>query len=898
METALFRRSLPRKNAWQTSWPYLLALASAGFAAALTVLLGSFLNPAPLVLLFAAVFLSSRFGGSGPGLTATVLTVALAKWFVLPSGDSYLAPWQGWVPLVSYILASLMTVAVVAQLRDRTVVLRERDEQLTDFMENATVGLHWLAEDGTLIWANRAVCEILGCKDTCGCIGRRFQDLFNPDSRDAADILRRLAANERIKNYETRMRARDGSLRVVLLDANVLWRDGQFVHARCFLRDITQRKLAEDALSRERNLLRTLIDALPDYVYTKDLESRYIVSNLANIRLLGARREEDVRGRTLADFRGGDFVKSFLEDDLNVISSGRPLFEREEPFQDASGLERIFLTTKLPLRDEAGAVTGLVGISRDVTDRKRAGEALRKSEASLRLAQRIGRIGSWEVDLDRETIAWSHETFRIFGTRHDAFIPTPETFFDFVHPDDRALIRRASERALLSGKYYSVDYRITTADGQQRFVVQQARIERDDAGRPIRMVGTVQDITDRKTAEQALRESEERFRVLFERSPEGISILDPHDPARLLPILDCNEIVCRQHGYNRDEIIGESIHLLTDALNTREQVEQFVERLRNEKVVQMESFHRHKDGSRFCLESWLTLIVINNRELLLGMSRDISERKQAEDAVRHLNEELEARVQERTQQLEQANRELEAFSYSISHDLRAPVRAISGFAQIIEEDYGASLESEVARLFKVIADNAQRMGELIDDLLSFSRLNVHDMRRDPVDMTALAQSVIAESTMQASSTSDGFRLHELPPATGDESMLRQVLTNLVGNAIKFSRKTANPFIEIGATQDPDRVTYFVRDNGIGFDMRYAAKLFKVFQRLHNPEQFEGTGVGLAIVQRVVQRHGGEVWAESQPGEGTTFFFSLPANNGSSRAVTLIAKTAQDTGQDT
>ena len=490
-----------------------------------------------------------------------------------------------------------------------------------------------------------------------------------------------------------------------------------------------------------------MIDALPDPVYTKDRESRFLISNIANMRMLGARNEDQLRNKSVLDLCPPEIAQKFIDDDREVIEKGRTYFDREESFRDAGGFERTLLTTKLPLRDSTGTIIGLVGISKDVTDRK--------------------------------------------------------------------------------------------------------------------------------LAEASIRESEERFRVLFEHSPEPILILDPHDPGRILPIIDCNDVACHQHGYLREELKGQSFGLIDPSARSQTRADAFVQRVKAEGMVKVEMLHRHKDGHSFLLEIWASFITVSHRELLLCMARDISARKKAEEAIRRSNEQLEARVTERTRQLEQANRELESFSYSISHDLRAPVRAIRGFAQIIHEDHSAKLEAEAARLFKFIVDSAARMDELIEDLLAFSQLNVRELSRSHVDMRDLAESVIAELVDGPEKPRNAIELADLPATSGDRSLLRQVLANLVGNALKFSRKTDQPRIEIGAREDEGSTVYFVRDNGVGFSMNYASKLFQVFQRLHNPEQFEGTGVGLAIVHRIIQRHGGKVWAEGVPNAGATFYFSLP-----------------------
>ncbi len=257
--------------------------------------------------------------------------------------------------------------------------------------------------------------------------------------------------------------------------------------------------------------------------------------------------------------------------------------------------------------------------------------------------------------------------------------------------------------------------------------------------------------------------------------------------------------------------------------------------------------------------------------IIVIVSHDLKERKEKEDALKNLNKGLE----NYTKQLQYVNKELEAFSYSVSHDLRAPLRAIDGFSRIMIEDYHDRLDDEGKRLLNIIRGNTLQMGKLIDDLLSFSRGGRKELKISEVNMEELARSVFDELKSTTAGRDVHFEAKALPHVYGDRSLIRQVWVNLFSNALKFTRSRQQPSIEIGSFSGENESIYYVKDNGVGFDMQYADKLFGVFQRLHSSEEFEGTGVGLAIVQRIIHRHSGRVWAEGKVGEGAIFYFTLP-----------------------
>jgi PAS domain S-box-containing protein len=371
--------------------------------------------------------------------------------------------------------------------------------------------------------------------------------------------------------------------------------------------------------------------------------------------------------------------------------------------------------------------------------------------------------------------------------------------------------------------------------------------------------------------DRTLRDREALLRAILDSSLNAIVVTNSGGV-----IIDWNARAEKMFGWTKDEALGRKLVDTTVPL-AAEQFSPFTEATSGSRAAwPVESLATRRDGTRFPVEIAVRSLQVGNELTFCSFISDVTDRRRAQDQLAQLNRELEQRVTERTAQLAAANQELEAFSYSVSHDLRAPLRHIEGFAGLLREHVNGKLDATAEDFLRRIGASAKRMGRLIEDLLVFSRHGRVELRHEHVALTELVEDIRARLMSTEPRRVIRWNVHPLPIVWGDASLLHQVFFNLLDNAVKYTRRRETAEIEIGTTPgDPSEVTIYVRDNGAGFDPRYQDRLFGVFQRLHNADEFEGTGVGLANVRRIVQRHGGRTWGEGKPGVGATFFFTLP-----------------------
>ncbi|MBL8383558.1 MAG: PAS domain S-box protein [Burkholderiales bacterium] len=520
-------------------------------------------------------------------------------------------------------------------------------------------------------------------------------------------------------------------------------------------------------------------------------------------------------------------------------------------------------------RDEGGELGEALRALDRLAERTRERHAqLRDGEAKFRAMVEASPVGIFLARLDGNTIYTNPAYLRILG------LPEAEArdlgWIRAIHPEDRDGVASAWHKAIASGAPYHGHGRYLHADGKVVWwQVRTAEVQVDD--KLVGLVGMVEDVTEVREAQAALADSERRYRAMFASNPQPMWVYD----VETLRFLDVNDAAVAHYGYSRDEFRAMSV-LDIRPEEDRRHYERPGMPTTTGTVMQGVRRHQRKNGHRIEVEVASHDLMFKGRRAVHVLVNDVTERSRVEREILKLNAELEERVAARTAELTVANNELEAFTYSVAHDLRAPLRGIDGFSALLVENSHAMLDSEGVTYVERIRDASQRMGAMIADLLDLSRVSRRELFKLPVDLSAMAREIRDELQRVHPERAVEWRIADGLKASCDPGLIRLVLDNLLGNAWKYSAEAAAPVIEFGSRSGPGgRIEFYVRDNGVGFDMQYAGKLFSVFQRLHSAQKYEGTGIGLATVKRIVERHGGGVAGHGELGRGATFSFWLP-----------------------
>jgi PAS domain S-box-containing protein len=828
------------------------------------------------------------------GLTNRIMGAKAVLWAARADGQEFQIEAS-----ISQVVAGgrkLFTV-ILRDVTERVQVeaVREHLASVVDSSDDAIISKDL---KGIINGWNRGAEKIFGYS-AAEAMGKPMLMLFPPERvNEESDILARIGRGESVQHFETIRVRKDGTkIDVSVTISPIHDGSGAIVGASKVARDITDRKRTEAALQESETNFRGLANLAPQFAWICTNEGLNVYFNERWFKYTGLTAEQSYGRGWSTPFHPDDKQRAW--EAWNRATATGETYRIESRLQAADGSYRWFLMLGEPLRGADGSIVKWFGTCIDIHEMKQAQaervlaeRSLYDSEERLRLALEGARLGTWNWDLKTGELVGSPLAFAMFGLPAD-------TKFDFgifistLHPNDRAMVDEAMKRTLAEHVGYDVEYRCIWPDGTERWIAAKGRVYRNGAGEPIRVGGIVFDVTERRRSLERLRESEERFQAMANGIPQlaWMAKADGH-------IFWYNQRWYDYTGTTFDQMDGwawESVH---DPEMLPNVLERWNGSIATGEPFDMEFPLRGADG---LFRMFLTRVMpVRDGEgrvtRWFGTNTDISAQKESERQLSEQAQELtrqavelkrtrdglERNVIERTEQLAEANRvlersntELKQFAYIASHDLQSPLRSIGGFVQLLQMEYEEKLGEQARDWIRRTVKSIAQMQTLIQDLLSFSRVESRSRPSEVVALRDVFQDVMALLESSIRDTGGQVTCDELPTVLGDRSQLVQLMQNLIGNGLKYHGAEA-PHVHVSAAPGAKDNEWIVsvRDNGIGIDPKYFERIFEIFKRLHDQKEYPGTGIGLAVCRRVVERHGGAIWVESEPGQGSVFRFSI------------------------
>ncbi len=756
-----------------------------------------------------------------------------------------------------------------AEIHERAAIeeeLRATNEQLVEEMKlrKESEGLQrilldapdesfvLIRKDGTVVKINNKAAERLG-EDSKNLLGKNIYDLI-PD--DISGNRRRIIDNV----FKT-------AKPVLFHDTHDKWffenriypalvQGDEVKLVAIYAIDITDRVKAEKDVVFARNFSESIIDALPGVFYMFDKDGKFVKWNQNFLGQTGYSSEEMQVISPMVFFE--DYEKQKVLSSISeVFKTGYSDLEANLITKHKKKIPYHWTGTKLVIDTKEY----LIGIGNDISERKIFENALKESENRYQLALEAANEGIWDWYVNEDVVYYSDQWKAQLGYGSNELEDSFSTWQNLLHPDDYEFANKAMNDYVEKPQGdFLLEFRLRHKDGSYRWIHSKAASQKDKNGKIIRMFGAHTDITERKNAEKKIQESEQKFLSLYHNAPDMYVSVSPEDGS----ILECNNTLLETLGYKKEEIIGQPILKMyhDESINKAKFV--LSEFAQDGKVNNRELILKKKNGEK--LNVSLNITSVKDRKGNIKYSifswRDITDKKRQEQELKKTLLEL-----------ERSNRDLEQFAYIASHDLQEPLRMISSFLQLLEKKYNHILDSDGKEYIAFAVDGASRMSQLIKDLLAFSRLGTRGQAFENTDLNEVIKDAIDNLSASIDENNAKIEVRKMPEIAVDKTQIVQLFQNLISNAIKFKGEK-NPEIKIAVTKRKEYYEFSVADNGIGFEENYKDRIFVIFQRLHTNEEYSGTGIGLAVCKKIVERHGGNIWVKSKSGKGSTFYFTL------------------------